>query len=251
MPRNAHPDSTFSSHLHNDWTVLQTDAKNTEYPQPDIRGPMPRNAHPDSTFSSHLHNDWTLLQLADEDNEEEENNSENEDDSEDESENENESEDDDEEEDEESEDSDDGETDKKPKDSSDVQLQDFDHFVPSFEGADANKGYYREIPEEFEEERDDRLMNSLIKTYALEMKDNDGRPSGHFFFDKNSARYVSDEVVHTHFQYDDNQTADYLAEKFDETWNHFDVNKDNLVEVERMPQFLRWLLGNSLTIGLQ
>ena len=34
-----------------------------EYPQPDIRGPMPKNAHPDSTFSSHLHNDWTQLQL--------------------------------------------------------------------------------------------------------------------------------------------------------------------------------------------
>jgi hypothetical protein len=33
---------------------------NSEYPQPDIRGPMPKNAHPDSTFSSHLHNDWTL-----------------------------------------------------------------------------------------------------------------------------------------------------------------------------------------------
>jgi hypothetical protein len=32
----------------------------TEYPSPDIRGPMPKNAHPDSTFSSHLHNDWTL-----------------------------------------------------------------------------------------------------------------------------------------------------------------------------------------------
>ena len=30
-----------------------------EYPQPDIRGPMPKNAHPDSTFSSHVHNDWT------------------------------------------------------------------------------------------------------------------------------------------------------------------------------------------------
>jgi len=35
-----------------------------EYPQPDIRGPMPKNAHPDSTFSSHLHNDWTQLQLG-------------------------------------------------------------------------------------------------------------------------------------------------------------------------------------------
>ena len=30
-----------------------------EYPQPDIRGANPKNAHPDSTFSSHLHNDWT------------------------------------------------------------------------------------------------------------------------------------------------------------------------------------------------
>jgi len=36
----------------------------SEYPQPDIRGPMPKNAHPDSTFSSHLHNDWTQVQLG-------------------------------------------------------------------------------------------------------------------------------------------------------------------------------------------
>jgi hypothetical protein len=61
MPVNAHPDSTFSSHVHNDWTQVQLNAK--EYPQPDIRGPMPVNAHPDSTFSSHVHNDWTQLQL--------------------------------------------------------------------------------------------------------------------------------------------------------------------------------------------
>jgi hypothetical protein len=31
------------------------DAKKlSEYPQPDIRGAMPKNAHPDSTFSSFL-----------------------------------------------------------------------------------------------------------------------------------------------------------------------------------------------------
>ena len=35
-----------------------------EYPSPDIRGPMPENAHPDSTFSSGLHNDWTHVQLS-------------------------------------------------------------------------------------------------------------------------------------------------------------------------------------------
>jgi hypothetical protein len=62
MPRNSHPDSTFSSHLHNDWTFVQQ--SDNEYPSPDIRGPMPENAHPDSTFSSHLHNDWTHVQLS-------------------------------------------------------------------------------------------------------------------------------------------------------------------------------------------
>ena len=64
LPVNAHPDTTFSSHLHNDWTQVQAKAQNMEYPQPDIRGPMPVNAHPDSTFSSFTHNDWTQLQTG-------------------------------------------------------------------------------------------------------------------------------------------------------------------------------------------
>jgi hypothetical protein len=221
MPRNAHPDSTFSSHLHNDWTYVQ------EYPQPDIRGPMPRNAHPDSTFSSHLHNDWTYLQAN-----------------------------------------------EYPQpdirgpmprnahpdstfsshlhnDWTYLQLDKFEHFTPQFDEAETDGGYKRLVPEQYTEERDDRLMNSLIKNYALEMKDDNGRPSGHMFLNKDAARKVSNEVVHTHFQYNDAQSAAYLNEHFDETWTHFDVNNDGLVEVERMPQFLRWFLGNSLTIGLQ
>jgi hypothetical protein len=177
--------------LHNDWTYAQTGAE--EYPQPDIRGPMPRNAHPDSTFSSHLHNDWTYLQL---------------------------------------------------------ENQKFDHFIPNFDGANSDAGpYERVIPSQYTEERDDRLMNSLIKTYALEMKDENGNPSGHMFLDKDAAQRVSNEVVGTHMKGVDQ--AKYLAEHFPETWDHFDVNHDGLIEVERMPQFLRWLLGNSLTIGLQ
>ena len=94
-------------------------------------------------------------------------------------------------------------------------------------------------------------MASLIKNYALEMKDTRGAPSGHFFFDRNAAEAASNEVVHTHFKYNDAKTAAFLKEHFDETWKHFDVNNDNLVEVERMPQFLRYLLGDALMIGLQ
>lgn len=93
-------------------------------------------------------------------------------------------------------------------------------------------------------------MNSLIANYALEMKDEKGSPSGHFFFDKGAARDASREVVKTNYSWDATHVNVYLNDNFDNTWNHFDVNHDNLVEVERMPQFLRYLMGNSLEIGL-
>ena len=43
---------------------LSSSGFKNEYPSPDIRGPMPENAHPDSTFSSHVHDDWTHVQLS-------------------------------------------------------------------------------------------------------------------------------------------------------------------------------------------
>ena len=106
------------------------------------------------------------------------------------------------------------------------------------------------MPAVYTEERDDRLMNSLIKNYALEMKDENGKPSGHFFFDKDAARDAATEVVKTNYNWGEPHVNSYLNENFDNTWDHFDVNHDSLVEVERMPQFLRYLMGNSLEIGL-
>lgn len=201
MPRNAHPDSTFSSHLHNDWTYAQID----EYPQPDIRGPMPRNAHPDSTFSSHLHNDWTYAQVSESES-------------------------------------------ASSSDEEDVQLGGIDAFSPVYSDTEAQGGYKRVVPNRFSEERDDTLMRSLIQNYAIEMKDKDGKPSGHFFFDKAAAKDASTEVCKTHAPA---SAAQLLGQNFEDTWKHFDVNNDGLVEVERMPQFLRYLTGNALDINLQ
>jgi hypothetical protein len=88
-------------------------------------------------------------------------------------------------------------------------------------------------------------MRSLIENYAIEMKDKDGKATGHFFLDKASAQSAAKEVVKTHGSNDKT-----LLDNFEDTWNHFDVNKDALVEVERMPQFFRYMLGNALAIGL-
>ena len=222
QPRNAHPDSTFSSHLHNDWTLAQK----TEYPQPDIRGPQPQNAHPDSTFSSHVHDDWTHAQTGVES---------------------------------ESESDDDSSSDVElnSDDSSDdvqyTQLNDaeIDHFVAGFDGAGAQGGYERKVPERFTKFADDQLMESLIQKYAIEMKTAEGGPSGHFFLNREGASDVAYEVLANNFGYTGTKAKGFHDEHFGATWDHFDVNHDRLIEVERMPQFLRYFLGDALNIGLQ
>ena len=96
-------------------------------------------------------------------------------------------------------------------------------------GADERGGYQRKVPGRFTEERDDRLMNSLISKYAREVR-RDGHNTGHMFCNKEDAKAVADEVLANH---KDNTAVDKVD--FEGTWTHFDVNNDGLVEVERMP----------------
>ena len=135
-------------------------------------------------------------------------------------------------------------------DEEDVQIG-YDEIPAYMDGSPAAGGYTRVIPEEYTEERDDRLMNSLIKNYAREIKQ-DGKLTGAFFCNKDDAFAASTEVVSTHFKYTREKAAQWLKKNtFEDTWNHYDVNKDGLVEVERMPMFLRSVTGNALDIDLQ
>ena len=88
-------------------------------------------------------------------------------------------------------------------------------------------------------------MHSMIKNYAREVKV-EGQLTAQMFLNKDDARRASTEVLNAHR----NENANGI-DNFEDIWNHFDVNHDGLVEVERMPQFFRMLLGNSLDINLQ
>ena len=81
-----------------------------------------------------------------------------------------------------------------------VQLggpQEYEEMPASMSGTDSFGGYERAIPTRFNEERDDRLMNSLIKTYAREIK-KDGQLTGHMFCNREDAQRVADEVTKDH-----------------------------------------------------
>lgn len=56
------------------------------------------------------------------------------------------------------------------------------------------------MPENFSGSSDDRLMNSLIRNYAVEGKLEDGSgPNGQFYLTKNGATEVAQSVVEQHF----------------------------------------------------
>ena len=65
------------------------------------------------------------------------------------------------------------------------------------------------MPERFKDERDDRLMNSLIDNYAREVKVGDQK-TGHMYCNHNEALEASKEVVSSHFKWDGSKTDQYL-----------------------------------------
>ena len=95
-------------------------------------------------------------------------------------------------------------------------------------------GYTRNIQNRFTEERDDRLMNSMIGAYSREVFVK-GEPTGHHFLNKADARAAAAEVIADHRSEDRLQGDKESVNRFEDTWNHFDVNHDGLVEAERMP----------------
>ena len=111
--------------------------------------------------------------------------------------------------------------------------------------------YDRKVPQRFTEEKDDRLMNSLIGVYSIEGNDN-GTPDGNFYLDKAGALAVSNEVVETHFGFKGAKRDNYVSERFPSIWKAIDVNNDGKIDVVKGTTLLRMLVGEvELTNGLQ
>ncbi len=51
------------------------------------------------------------------------------------------------------------------------------------------------MPDRFSDSKDDLLMRSLIRTYAIEGRASDGKPTGKFYLDFNGVKGVAKEVV--------------------------------------------------------
>lgn len=126
-------------------------------------------------------------------------------------------------------------------------------------GVNSHKARYyeRETPERYDKDGDDTLMKSLIDKYAVEgntdkIHKGKGEPNGKFYVDKSNLYAAAQEVVNTHLGLDAEKRDKYVDNKFNSLFEHYDVNQDGYLEVERAPMFLRQILGeNEASSGLQ
>lgn len=98
------------------------------------------------------------------------------------------------------------------------------------------------MPPHYANSGDDRLMNSLITTYALE-GNTDGKPNGHFYMTKSGTKKACDEVIDTHYGFRGGKKQQAVQESMANLWHKYDVNEDGYIDVQRAAVFLRQAIG--------
>lgn len=125
-----------------------------------------------------------------------------------------------------------------------------EYFHAGATGMLGEKEYTRVVPARFASDNDDIFMRSMIQNYALELKTKEGLPTGKFFMNPATTRAAAEEVLTTHKGLKGAALEDYLKTYFDKAWGHFDVNRTGIVEVVKMPMFMRFL-GSDQYMSLQ
>ena len=105
-------------------------------------------------------------------------------------------------------------------------------------------GYERVVTPNFAADSDDIFMRSMIQQYAVEKKNKDGSPTGSFWMRESDTRAAAMEVLNTHKHLSGPALETYMNTYFAKAWGHFDVNRVGMVEVIKMPQFMRFLCSD-------
>jgi hypothetical protein len=119
-----------------------------------------------------------------------------------------------------------------------------EYFLAGEHGQLGAREYERVVPARFAADSDDIFMRSMIANYAMEEKTDDGVPSAHFWMNESITRAAAREVLETHKNLHGDKLNTYLDTYFGKAWGHFDVNRTGMIEVIKMPQFMRFLASD-------
>ena len=106
------------------------------------------------------------------------------------------------------------------------------------------KEYVRQFPEEFNDESPNKFMHHILEEYALEGKDEAGKPNGVFLMNKKWTMEAAREVVQKSKKLPEDQLEKYMNQYFGKTWKHFDVNESEILDAADMPAFMKYLCSD-------
>lgn len=81
----------------------------------------------------------------------------------------------------------------------------------------------------------------VIEKYATEGVTAEGKPNREFFILKDQAKIIADQVVEQHLGLKGDELAKFMKLRFDETWNHYDVNKEGTMDALWVSTLMRAL----------
>ena len=125
----------------------------------------------------------------------------------------------------------------------------FDAGLHGFIGNNHNGGewkdaYDRNLPGNYDTSDDhpvDLFTRNVLANYATEGVTAEGLPNKEFFIVKDQAKLLAAEVVATHLGLKGDKNKDFLKERFEDTWNHYDVNKEGTMDAMWASPFMRAL----------
>ena len=87
-------------------------------------------------------------------------------------------------------------------------------------------------------------MRKVLNEYALEKKTEKGEPSGQFFMNQATTKDLSRDMIMKVKNIDRTKADQYLQQYFQRTWDHFDVNKENLLDALDMTAFCKYFASD-------
>jgi hypothetical protein len=89
-----------------------------------------------------------------------------------------------------------------------------------------------------------------LKNFATEGVTEGGMPNGQFFIVKDQAKELASEIVETHLGMKGVEKANFLKKKFNEAWEHYDVNDEGVMDAMWASPFMRFLCKSEKDIDL-
>lgn len=92
---------------------------------------------------------------------------------------------------------------------------------------------------------EDDIMEKVIKKLAVVGRDSTNNKTGQLFLSKDKARRAGEIILEATHKLTQQDVPAWMDKHFDESWEHYDQNKEGYLRYEETHTFMRFLMNNT------